>query len=246
LVLRGRKRRRFFALLLVAGACCLALYLPSVLQQNYALRFPFQSIWPIVLAGVLAVDRVRMKEVAVVLAVAASMYVIVSPSEMRDLADYYPRATSAMLPLGNALRTATDGPGNLVMGDAGQVPYLSGWTLFDTQFLGTPASFGYRGIAGVIADDRRVVLALYSSGPALSQLDATEVGYATVARRAGYEFVGAIAWRPDYWYQIWVSPHLLKDHTLMNALSHVIRQSQAENLRRPLWPDITHWYWFAK
>ena len=115
----------------------LLLYLPAHLAMNYALRFPYQLLWPVTLAGVClaqgsAIRRLLYGAICSVLPLA--FIPPVGAVSLIGLIDYYPRMSQAMGVFGEALHESGS-TGTLVMGDAGLAPYLSDWLVLDTELF---------------------------------------------------------------------------------------------------------------
>lgn len=247
-------RRPFAIIALFVGVAGFLLYVPAHLTMNYVIRFPYQLLWPLVLAGVLSMRKVGIREAAIGLAVFGLLAAVsLSAKDALYWVDYYPRMTDAMLPLGRALEANSGEGRRLYIGDIGQVSFVSGWEVTDTQFLGTPASIGRTGVAQQIRSDRRGVLALYADQPAAAAGEGREQGLGAAdqdlvaaAKAAGYVHVTSVSWRPDYWFQIWVSAELESDQALWDALAEVGASSaQANDRERSILGDITNWFWFT-
>jgi hypothetical protein len=196
-----------------------------------------------VLAAVLSIKQPKFREFVSFATAMASLTLFVQTDLVDDLIDYYPRMTNAMLPLGEALGENLGSRGTLVMGDAGQVPFVSGWNLLDTNFLSTPASLGLDGIANEIKRRDSTVLALYAEGPFLEDAENSQVALLAVAKTEGYSFIGSITWRDNYWFHIWVSPDLATNDTLMRGLSEAIEISRNRNLSLRIRHTLMPWFW---
>lgn len=226
-LLADRSRRRRLVVMLASSVfVATVLYLPSTLAMNYAVRFPYQILWPVALAAVLCITVMDWRRTAALLACSVWLTMMVGTASLRELAEYYPRMTNAMLEVGDAL-TQADEPGVVVVGDAGLIPYASGWDVLDTGFLGTPGSIGMFGIAERIADNPDTVLVLYATGPMLD--DASDGFLTQAATDAGYEFVGGVEFRPSYWYHVWVGPGYQTDTELRAALDDAVRTSRSNS-----------------
>lgn len=246
LLLPDGSRRTFATMSVPVALGALLVYLPADLQMNYSLRFSYQLFWPLILAGVLALTSVTGRERMAALAVFGALFLLMPLPSDRTSIDYYPRMTDAMLPLGKALRQHGGPDRTLYIGDAGQVSYLSDWVVIDTNFLGTPATLGIDGVADHIRRDQRGVLALYASGPSPEAVYGRDSALRDAGIDAGYRYVTAVCWQPNYWFQIWVAPGLQRDVELTTSLERVGRRSVAANDRfRPPRPDVLRWFWFT-
>lgn len=238
-------RGAYFTLALWSGLPSVLLYLPSELVMTYAYRFPYQALWPIVIAGVTLLAGPLVRRVAVGMVCTLAPAMLLAPGgDIGTLGsiDYYPRMTSAMLPLGEALKGSGQ-PGVLVMGDTGQTPFVSGWQVLDTNFLGTPSAFGVEGIVQQIEGGGRTVLALYAGGPDPGDLRESEEVYRAAAVRGGYSQVCSIQWRGYYWFQIWVSPEAGGDEPLVGSLSRACDSSAQANATSLYRESVFGWYW---
>lgn len=243
LLLSKPSRLRFITFAVPTYSTIAFVYLPSNLSMNYADRFVFQNFWPIIISGLALVRLNGLKRLALSAATLAALTLNTPMSEARDLIDYYPRMTSAMLGIGESLRYSSTIQGTLIIGDAGLAPYASTWFSIDTNFLGTDRKFGSEGVIRTIERGRSTVLALYASGDELAEIRDQDLPYQVAAEGAGYKFLGSIEWRNNYWFQMWVSSDLTRDEILIRSLERVIRISMEENGKSRFKDSLISWYW---
>jgi hypothetical protein len=243
--LAGKKRSNYLWLATWVGVPGLLVYVPADLQMTYALRFPYQLLWPIVIAGI-TLARSLAPRTALAAGTCAALPLAFIPTTgdigLVGAIDYYPRMYQSMRLLGIALH-GSRAKGTLVIGDAGQTPYLADWRVFDTHFLGTDAHTGTAGIDREIAQPGRTVLALYATGSQPSEVRADEGKYLQAAKAANYEFLGAVQWRPHYWFHIWVSPDAARDRRLTSRLRQAAHASDRENSPELLRESVFRSWW---
>jgi arabinofuranosyltransferase len=112
----------------------LLLFAPHVMQMNYADRFYFQVTFPILLFFLIAEDLTQIARTAVVLA--AICLFATSTGFLRQELKYFPYLIQSDLDLGRKLAPFAQNH-TLFTGDAGSIPYYSGWVTYDAFGLAT-------------------------------------------------------------------------------------------------------------
>lgn len=136
-----RKVDLLFPTLQLAGY--LLFNLTADLQMNYASRFSFQAIFPIIVYGFLLLlqsldyDKLR-RNIFLPLTLASTSLLLVSPKEMGALLTWYPFGLQSHAALGYKLADFKDKGYVLAVGDAGILPYLADWHTVDYNRAGQP------------------------------------------------------------------------------------------------------------
>jgi arabinofuranosyltransferase len=129
----GSVHRRSARVLIIG---CTLLYLAlygwsSKLYSNYADRFAFQLIVPAVLAGLLFVQVTRMRQIAIT---GAAILLVLLQLERGDLligTATWPQSLNLHADIGRRLAKYRDRGYTMMLGDAGALPYYSGWKAVD-------------------------------------------------------------------------------------------------------------------
>lgn len=131
LIARNRVTRAFA---LTSLALMVLLFAPHDMPMNYADRFYFQLTFPVLLLFFIVEDAARN---ARIMAIACSVFLLgLSPSGLISGIAYFPDLLRAQVDLGR--RLAPFAPGHVLFtGEAGAIPYYSGWTAYDFLGLGT-------------------------------------------------------------------------------------------------------------
>lgn len=241
----GEAKRRIIHLAAIVFSGAALAYLPSVLAMNYAQRFQFQIAWPLLIAALVASGAPALKRI--VTGVVASVILFVAIpfpySAYRDLVADLPRMESSVGEVGRVLAESEIHDGVVVMGDAGLLPFVSGWELLDTRFLGTPSTFGSAGIAVQIDGSRPMVLLLYAYSRDRVGLRSEEAVYESAAVRERFEFLGGLRARERYWFHVWVSPDLMRRGDVVDRLVQAIDNSTLINESDRVEDSVRGWFW---
>lgn len=129
-----RKVNLLFPTLQLAGF--LTVNLTSDLQMNYASRFSFQAIFPIIVYGFIVLikdldSQVLRRNILLPAALSATSLLLVAPKEIATLLTWYPYGLQSHAALGHALEKFKDKGYTLAVGDAGILPYLADWHTID-------------------------------------------------------------------------------------------------------------------
>ncbi|MES2908695.1 MAG: hypothetical protein V4688_06000 [Pseudomonadota bacterium] len=129
-----RKVDLLFPTLQLAGY--LLFNLTADLQMNYASRFSFQAVFPIIVYGFLlllqSLDYAKLRRnIFLPLVLAATSLLLVSPKEMAALLTWYPFGLQSHAALGYKLADFKGKGYVLAVGDAGILPYLADWHTVD-------------------------------------------------------------------------------------------------------------------
>jgi hypothetical protein len=141
LFLLARERvTRVFAL--TSFLLMVLLFAPHAMPMNYADRFYFQLTLPVLLLFFIVEDAARN---ARILAIVSAVFLLaLSPSGLIGGITYFPGLRRAQMDIGQ--RLATFSPDHVIFtGEAGVIPYYSGWVAYDFLGLGT-YSFARDGI----------------------------------------------------------------------------------------------------
>jgi len=141
LFLLARERvTRVFAL--TSFLLLLLLFAPHDMPMNYADRFYFQLTFPVLLLFLIVEDAARNARILGI--VSAVFLLALSPSGLITGITYFPSLRRAQMEIGQ--RLAHFSPDHVVFtGEAGVIPYYSGWEAYDFLGLGT-YSFARDGI----------------------------------------------------------------------------------------------------
>ena len=172
--------------------------------MNYGDRFYFQLAFPLVICFLLVEDPLRVQRFGVLLL--GTILVPISVGELNLGLAYYPCLKRAQVDLGHRLAPFAAGH-TILLGDAGVIPYFSGWQTYDFLGLATNqiAREGVR--TGMLHDLHPDLILVYSTtaGPALLSDGRDQVGGVGEAttlryiREAGdYTYAGESQWRDFY------------------------------------------------
>ena len=241
----GEAKRRIIGLAVIAFSGAAIAYLPSVLAMNYAQRFQFQIAWPLVIAALVVSGAPALKRI--VTGVVASVILFVAIpfpySAYRDLVADLPRMDASVGEVARVLADSTIPDGVVVMGDAGLLPFVSGWELLDTRFLGTPSNVGSSGIASQIVGTKSMVLLLYARSGDRDGLRSEEAVYEAAAVRERFIFLGGLQAQGNYWYHLWVSPDLARRGEVVDRLAQAIENATDINESDRVGDSVRGWFW---
>lgn len=187
----------------------IAVYSASIPLMDYLRRFAFPVVASSIAMAVAAIyhqrDRLGKTRTAGASALVAAILVgSVSPVEIAQYGVYGPNLQAAHVRLGQALAESNvpDAERTVGLGDAGAVPYFSGWRAYDFGGLNAPEIAHGGGATEYIAARRPTLLLLYSrDGLTLRKsqrgLDAMQLAH-------DYEQIGSVAWSEDYHLLMWV------------------------------------------
>jgi hypothetical protein len=173
------------------------LYLPHAMAMNFADRYYFQLALPVFLIFLLVEDARGSSRIAAV--AAAIFFLVLSVSGLIYGVAYFPTLRRAQIDLGQRLAPYASGH-TLLTGEAGAIPYYSGWITYDFLGLGTNA---FARAPMTVADLRRMhpdLILLFGDTPgpeALNEADtATTLAANPVVReylleQDGYGYAGA-------------------------------------------------------
>jgi hypothetical protein len=173
------------------------LYLPHAMAMNYADRYYFQLALPAFLIFLLVEDARGSSRIAAI--AACIFFLALSVSGLIYGVAYFPTLRRAQIDLGTRLAPYASGH-TLLTGEAGALPYYSGWTTYDFLGLGTNA---FARAPMTVADLRRIhpdLIILFGESPgpeALNEADtATTLAANPVVReylleQDGYGYAGA-------------------------------------------------------
>jgi hypothetical protein len=136
LVLIAALAQRFYTRIFAVGGTLLLLsvYAPHIVDVNYADRFYFQVVFPLLLLFLMTEDLARMARAAAVVATLC-LFSINLPF-LVDALLILPYWIPSDIDLGRQLAPFA-GNHTLLTGDGGAIPYYSNWTVYDYQGLGT-------------------------------------------------------------------------------------------------------------
>jgi hypothetical protein len=120
----------------------LLLFAPHAMPMNYADRFYFQLTFPVVLLFLIVEDGARNARILVI--VSAVFLLALSPSGLIGGITYFPGLRRAQMDIGRRLAPFSHDH-VIFTGEAGVIPYYSGWVAYDFLGLGT-YSFARDGI----------------------------------------------------------------------------------------------------
>ena len=206
--------RRLGYYLTVAGVALLP-YAASQLMMNYAHRFLFH-VYPllVVMLGLTAAALRRVSSVLpsrrwglvslLLLLVAAR----VGATDMGGEALYGYHLANAHVAMGRALAHARVEPAHrsLAIGDAGAVPFYSGWQTIDYIGLNDVAIAHGQDPAARIRSALPSLVILYSSDGVTPSAQMNGFDHGAVL--AGYEPLAAVLWRPAYYLNVYVRSDL--------------------------------------
>jgi len=241
----GEAKRRIIGLATVVFGGSAIAYLPSVLAMNYAQRFQFQIAWPLLIAALVASGAPALKRIMTGVVASVILFVAIPfpYSAYRDLVADLPRMESSVGEVGRVLAESEISDGVVVMGDAGLLPFVSGWELLDTRFLGTPSAIGSAGIAAQIDGSRPMVLLLYAYSGDRAGLRSEEAVYEAAAVRERFEFLGGLQARERYWFHVWVSPDMMRRGDVVDRLVQAIDKSTLINQSDRVEDSVRGWFW---
>jgi hypothetical protein len=122
------------ALVATSFITILVFYAPSNLMMNYADRFFFQISFPILLLGLLHLPF--KKQVIISSIILFNLYALI-PFRYNPILTYGKRLQDSYIHLGNSLEPFSGKNTWMVCGEAGSIPYFSGWNNLDPIGLGT-------------------------------------------------------------------------------------------------------------
>ena len=147
------------------------LYLPHAMAMNYADRYYFQLTLPVFLIFLLVEDVRANSRIAAISA--AIFFLVLSVSGLIYGVAYFPTLRRAQIDLGQRLAPFAAGH-TLLTGEAGAIPYYSGWTTYDFLGLGTNA---FARAPMTVADLQRIhpdLIILFGDTPGPEALDETD------------------------------------------------------------------------
>lgn len=207
LLIRRDTRWSGVVLCATVGATYLT-YMVSGPTMDYLYRFAYHAFPVLCLAAGLLVGPVRRWWLASGIGAVAVGWVAVTGVQAPDLAliaNYGPDLARAHVPIGQGLARA-DVPADLrtlAVGDAGAIPYYSGWTTVD--FIGLndePVAHG-ADVTDRVLDAHPTVIIVSSLNP---NIPADAYGMDVRRVTDGYEHVGTVQMRVGYYQQIFVLP----------------------------------------
>lgn len=225
--LAHRKVDLLFPSLQLAGF--LIVNLTSDLQMNYASRFSFQAIFPIIVYGFIVLIKgldyqVLRRKILLPVALSATSFLLVSPKEIATLLTWYPYGLQSHAALGHALEKFRDKGYVLAVGDAGILPYLADWHTID--YIG----LANRSIAKHVHDGSRPVfpkpdlIVMYGATSSCEsrnmRFKGAEAFYAEINLNE-YVCVPGPRWS-DYYY---LHGMIRKDNPDLAALSAIFQQT---------------------
>jgi len=126
---RATRAMALTSLLLIA-----LLFAPHAMPMNYADRFYFQLTFPVLLLFLIVEDAARNAFIA---AIACTVFLLgLSPSGLVGGITYFPALRRAQVDMGRRLAPFSQDH-TLFTGEAGAIPYYSGWQTYDFLGLGT-------------------------------------------------------------------------------------------------------------
>jgi len=132
----GMARKLSTRVFIVCGiALMLFLFAPHMMPMNYAHRFYFQLFLPLILIFYMTEDLLPIARMSCVIAV-VSLITVAIHSDLRMGLEYFPYLSRAHVDLGTKLAPFARNH-TLLIGDAGAVPYYSGWVSYDFMGLCT-------------------------------------------------------------------------------------------------------------
>ncbi|MEC3975243.1 hypothetical protein [Amycolatopsis sp. H20-H5] len=196
---------------LLVGGTVLATYFTYAVSgptMDYLDRFADHAFPVLCLGAGLAAGQLANRWVGALLGVVAVGWTAVAGVNEPDLGtivNYGPDLQRAHVAIGKGLARAQVPPGaqTLAIGDAGAMPYYSGWEAIDYIGLNDRAIARGADPTAVVATARPTVVVLTSSGP---EPAASRYGVRSAEVTAGYEQVAAVQMRDGYWENVFALP----------------------------------------
>lgn len=121
---------RIFACIALLVFCLL--YAPSSLHTNYADRFIYQGVYPIILSSFLSINQEKLRNYIIVLIFTS--VVSLSYTQSLQSATNYVRSFHSHKTYGLQLKQFSSLNYSIMLGDVGMIPYFSEWKAYD--FIG--------------------------------------------------------------------------------------------------------------
>lgn len=214
----------------IAAPVAVAPYVVSTLSMDYAMRFTFHVV-PLLLAVVFAaIARVewrwrRPAALAVAVAWGVAGAVAVGP----DLDEYGARLRASHVTLGEALAEWSPNGGTVAVGDAGAIPFHSGWDVIDTWGLNDEKiAHGVAPTVRVVAAQPDVVVAYLRPETGLTLTVGPDPQLEQLLSRE-YEVVMSVPTLADYELAVFVRA---------DALGEVVDPQVLEGRHRLLCPPV--------
>ena len=229
---RDRLLRTYIALVFFL----LTFYCFSDLQMNYADRFAFQVVLPLIVIALLDLDRVGATKSLVVFLLILMLSVISLKRAYVVVASQYSHSLVQLHVLGESLRKYR-GTGRLLISDAGILPYKSGWETLDYIGLGNRdvAHAGYLSTSQIESFEPHLML--ISANGAGSWINLSrESRNAIEAYIANSKVVnvGTIKWSESYVYDVFINEEFEYAEEVLVAVREAIHFSNENNLEEGL------------
>lgn len=214
----------------------LTFYCFSDLQMNYADRFAFQVVLPLIVIALLRLDRVGLARTLVLVLLISSLSVISLKRAYLVISSQYSHSLVQLHVLGEKLRMY-GGTGRLLISDAGILPYKSGWETLDYIGLGNRdvAHAGYLSTSQLESFEPHLMLISTNGDGAWINLSResrhTIEAYVATAKVV---HLGKIKWSGSYFYDVFINEDFEYAEEVSVAVKSAIRSSNENNLEEGL------------
>jgi hypothetical protein len=222
---KGTTRYYLIALL----ALVFIAYVPNRLLMNYSDRFFFQVAFPGVLVALATAGTVGNRKAMATVA-AFMLLLAMNPDEIKDAIEFGPYLSHANASLGKHLHRL--GNENLVLmtGDAGAIPYFSGWETVDFVGLGSQEVAVDGGVTpAMLSEYAPDLVLLYSDTPDKQGIDLMSVRQGLIldyVEKNAYEQLPAIKWR-SFYFVPFLKRGVVDMHKIEASVDAVHRESFA-------------------